>query len=258
MHRSRTGSSSDEMVRSRRLVKATELVGLPVVTLGGDDIAEVKDVVYEPTGRLVGFTLNKRGFLSGRLKQILAVDEVASIGRDTVMTDTEEALTDKSDAPESVEAAADRNVIGASVVTNAGTKFGEVVDLVVSVGGKTEAVGYELASTGDDARHVFLPLPEQLSVSGEAVIVPSGLDDFVRDDLTGFGSAVERYREDHGFHHASGGASTTRSGATAPSVDEHSTEVELYERARELDVPGRSSMTKAELSSALEEAGGHA
>lgn len=241
-----------------RLVRATELVGLPVVTLNGDDVAEVRDVVYEPTGGLIGFTLNKRGFLSGRLKQVLTVDMVTSIGRDAVMTETEEALTEKSDAPKSVDEAADRDVIGASVVTDDGTELGEVTDVVVSLGGSAEAVGYELVSNAADGRHVFLPLPEQISVSGDAVIVPAGLDDFVRDDLTGFGSSVDRYREEHGVHRAAAGAKPgSRDRAAAPSGDTP-TKAELYEEAREREVPGRSSMTEAELQSAPSESRGDA
>ena len=31
------------------LIKASKVIGLPVVTLGGDDVAEVRDVVYDPS-----------------------------------------------------------------------------------------------------------------------------------------------------------------------------------------------------------------
>jgi uncharacterized protein YrrD len=241
-----------------RLMRATELIGLPVVTVGGDDVAEIRDVVYEPAGGLIGFTLNKRGHFSGRLKQVLTVDMVASIGRDAVMTEAAEALTETSDAPDAVGEAAGRDVIGASVVTDDGTALGEVTDVVVSVGGQAEAVGYELVGKSGDAHHVFLPLPEQLAVSGDAVIVPAGLDDFVRDDLTGFGSSVDRYREEHGFHSVDSGATRhPRSRATRPAGGE-STKAELYEQARELGVHGRSSMTKAQLRAALSESRGDA
>ena len=52
----------------RLLMTASQIRGLPVVTVrGGEDVAEVRDVIYSPgTGRLVGVTLNKRGFLAGR------------------------------------------------------------------------------------------------------------------------------------------------------------------------------------------------
>ena len=65
-----------------RLLNTTGVIGLPVVTVGGDDVAEVRDVVYEPNrGGLIGFTLNKRGFFSGRQQQVLTIDGVRSVGR---------------------------------------------------------------------------------------------------------------------------------------------------------------------------------
>ncbi len=242
-----------------RLVRATDLIALPVVTLGGDDVAEIRDVVYESNrGGLVGFTLNKRGFFSGRLKQVLTIDMVASIGQAAVMVADEDALAERADAPDAVtEASPERDVIGASVITDEGTMLGTVTDVVVSLGRNVAAVGYELTSTGDDGRPVFIPLPEQLSVSGDALMVPAGFEGFVRDDLTGFGGAVEQFRTDHGLGGSGNRANGAevhppRSGAAkaAPQRDTR-TKAELYDEARRRDVPGRSSMTKAELSAAL-------
>lgn len=229
-----------------RLVRATELNGLPVVTLSGDDVAEVRDVVYDASrGGLVGFTLNKRGFFSGRLKAVLTMDGVSSIGKAAVMVETDDALTEKADAPETITAASpERNVIGADVVTEDGTSLGQVTDVVVQLGRRAEAVGYELTSTGGDSRRVFIPLPEQLAISGDALMVPNGLDAFVRDDLTGFGGAVDAYRADH-----AGGNNASRSGPATASGRQ--TKAELYERAQARDISGRSSMTKAELVAAL-------
>jgi len=44
------------------LVRARELIGRPVVTLDGNDIAQVKDLVFDKvSGQVAGFTLNGRG-----------------------------------------------------------------------------------------------------------------------------------------------------------------------------------------------------
>ena len=69
------------------LLRASELIGLPIVTIeGGEDVAEVKDVVYgSEQGRVLGFTLNKRGLLSGRRREVLPIDQVTAIGKDAVM-----------------------------------------------------------------------------------------------------------------------------------------------------------------------------
>ena len=50
------------------LMTASQIRGLPVVTVrDGEDVAEVRDVIYDPeAGRLVGLSLNQRGFLAGR------------------------------------------------------------------------------------------------------------------------------------------------------------------------------------------------
>ena len=58
----------------RSLVTGSAIRGLPVVTIsGGEDVAEVRDVVYSPeAGRVVGLTLNKRGFLARRRRELLS------------------------------------------------------------------------------------------------------------------------------------------------------------------------------------------
>ena len=78
------------------LVTASQINGLPVVTVrGGEDVAEVRDVIYNPEmGRLVGLTLNKRGFFSGRLKEVLPAEAIHAIGPDAVMILDDSALTD--------------------------------------------------------------------------------------------------------------------------------------------------------------------
>src|SRR5690349_10342653 len=82
-----------------RVIRATELVGRPVVTLAGDDVAEVRDVVYDAErGTLLGFTLNKRGWFRGRLHERLPVASVHAIGRDAVMVSADRDLVAPDDA----------------------------------------------------------------------------------------------------------------------------------------------------------------
>src|ERR1700761_823050 len=105
------------------LMMASAIAGLPVVTVhGGEDIAEVRDVIYDPeAGRLVGLTLNKRGFLSGRHRDVLPAETIHAIGRDAVMVVDESALVaPESAADEVARPATDRNVIGNDVLTEGG------------------------------------------------------------------------------------------------------------------------------------------
>jgi uncharacterized protein YrrD len=179
-----------------------DLNGLPVVTIaGGEAVADVKDVVYNPErGMLLGFTLNKRGFLKGPMKAVLAFGDVAAIGRDAVMIASDDAVSQGGDAlADAVEESAGRNVRGDDVLTDAGKRLGSVVDVVLDVT-NGEIVGYEL--TGDETLHahagrpMLVPLPATRAVSGTALIVPDAVQPFIRDDLSGFGAAVDEFRDE--------------------------------------------------------------
>ncbi|HUQ63246.1 MAG TPA: PRC-barrel domain-containing protein [Acidimicrobiales bacterium] len=176
------------------LMNASQINGLPVVTVGGDDVAEVRDVIYDPdAGRLVGLTLNKRGFLSGRRREVLPAEAIHAIGRGAVMVADESSLVLPGDAPDEVaHPGADRNVVGNDVLTEGGVSIGTVRDLAVLVGGVGEVVGYEIdkASGGRG----YIPLPAQLAVSGSSLVVPDITEEFVRDDLVGLGAAVDDFR----------------------------------------------------------------
>lgn len=176
------------------LMKATDVVGLPVVTVdGGEDVAEVRDVIYEPeAGRLVGLTLNKRGFFSGRMKEKLTIDGVHAIGRHAVMVKDDSVLVAPSEAPELAGQGRERNVLGNEVLTDGGSRLGTVRDLVVVVGGDGRVVGYQIEKDGGGT--AYIPLPSQLAVSGSTLVVPDATSEFVTDDLVGLGAAVDDFR----------------------------------------------------------------
>jgi uncharacterized protein YrrD len=176
-----------------RVVRARDVLSTPVVTLQGDDVAEVRDVVYDGArGMLLGFTLNKRGFFGGKLRERLPIESVHAIGKDAVMVRSDDDLVDMHAAPAAVAAApADRDVIGDAVLSESGTKLGEVTDVIFTLGENGRAVGYEVKA---EDRTVYIPLPEQQAVSGDARIVPDEVDSFVHDDLAGFGASIAEYR----------------------------------------------------------------
>jgi len=182
-----------------RVLRARDLLGIPVVTLGGDDVAEVRDVVYDSErGALLGFTLNKRAWFGGQLAELLPDDSVYAIGKDAVMIETSAALVQANEAPDPVaHAAPQRNVVGASVLTESGTNLGEVTDVILALGRQVRAVGYEVTGGGSarsEKTARYIPLPEQIAISGDALIVPDEVDRFVEDDLAGFGAAVSGFR----------------------------------------------------------------
>jgi uncharacterized protein YrrD len=178
-----------------KLVRARDLIGRPVVTLsGGDDIAEVKDVVYDPASHeLVGFTLNQRGWFRGRLRELLPADALAAIGDTAVMVADDGALTAPEDAPDDLkQPVGARDVLGDRVITEAGVDLGAVSDVVILLGDQAEAVGYELSE--DAGGRKFIPIDAQTAVSGEQLLVPTELSAFIREDLSDFGAAVDAYR----------------------------------------------------------------
>jgi uncharacterized protein YrrD len=184
------------------LLRGTDLNGLPVVSIAaGDALADVKDVVYSPErGALLGFTLNKRGFLGGPMRSVLTYDGVAAIGRDAVMVADESVVTSEdAELSTQVDESAGRNVIGNEVLTDGGRRLGTVIDVVIEVT-TGEVVGYEL--TGDASlqahagRPLLIPIPATLAVSGDVLMVPAAAEPYIRDDLSGFGAAVDEFRSD--------------------------------------------------------------
>jgi uncharacterized protein YrrD len=184
----------------RLLLRATEISGLPVVSIAdGEALADVKDVVYDPDrGSLMGFTLNKRGFLKGPMKAVLPISSVAAIGRDAVMVaDTDACEEKRSPAAAEVKAGAVGNVVGNDVLTDAGRRLGKVTDVVVAAD-SGDVLGYELEGDehlqGHAGQRLFLPIPDTLAVSGKALMVPATAEPYIRDDLSGFGAAVDEFR----------------------------------------------------------------
>ncbi len=187
-----------------RLMRTSEVTTRPVVTMAGEDVAQVKDVVYSADGGAVaGFTLAGRGLFSGPLKQSLPWSSVMALGPDAVMIRAADVL---APAAEVLEVSADSgasggNVLGSAVLTDAGTLLGTVVDVILEVSDRGErtcdVVGYEVEASqalGTQGTKVFVPLPDTLSASGEHLMVPASAKDFVAHDLAGFGASVEAFR----------------------------------------------------------------
>ena len=187
-----------------RLMRTSGLEKRPVVTMAGDDIAQIRDIVYAAGGGEVGgFTLAGRGMFAGPLKTSLAWSSVVSLGSDAVMISDENAL-DSSDTVVHNSAASGGsggNVLGSRVLTDGGTDLGKVIDVIIEVpqggSGQCDVVGYEIEASEALGKHgtdVLIPLPDTIAVSGEHLIVPASAKDFVGHDLAGFGAAVEQFR----------------------------------------------------------------
>ena len=115
------------------LLRAGGLEGRPVVTLGGERVAEVKDVVFDSArGRLIGFSLRSPGLFSRTRHDTLPWSTVHRLGPDAVMVAGEDAVRDV-DSLVGEGVADDRNVLGNQVLTDTGVEIGTVVDVILDV-----------------------------------------------------------------------------------------------------------------------------
>lgn len=184
------------------LMRASEITKRPVVTFAGEDVAQIKDILYAANGGEVGgFTLSGRGLLAGPLKTSLPWPAVVSLGRDAVMIASEGDLASRDELLSTISAAGGGDILGSRVLTDAGTDLGKVTDVIIDVtdgpGGKADVVGYEVAPSeamNTGAAKVLIPLPDTLAASGEHLLVPASAKDFVSHDLAGFGAAVLAFR----------------------------------------------------------------
>jgi len=183
-------------------MRASEVAKRPVVTFAGEDIAQVKDIVYAAGGGQVGgFTLNGRGLLAGPLKVSLTWASVAALGRDAVMVTDESVLEPRKEMLQQTGASGGGDILGSRVLTDTGVDLGKVVDVIIQVtegqGTQADVVGYEIdpsEAMNTASTKVLIPLPDTLAASGEHLMVPAAAKDFVSHDLAGFGAAVEAFR----------------------------------------------------------------
>ncbi len=188
-----------------RLMRTSEITRRPVVTLGGEDVAQIKDVVYSAGGGAVdGFTLAGRGLFSGPLKRALPWASVMALGPDAVMIRNEDVLEPTATVLDQSASSGGSggDVQGSQVLTDSGTELGTVVDLILEIsdagGGQCDVVGYEVkasAALGTKGTKVFIPLPDTLAASRDHLIVPGSATEFVAHDLAGFGAAVQAFRQ---------------------------------------------------------------
>ncbi|MFE0095247.1 PRC-barrel domain-containing protein [Streptomyces sp. NPDC059015] len=177
-------------------LRAQEIREEPVVTLAGEDIAQVKDVVFDPMrGTLTCFTLSGRGLLAGPLKRALLWKKVHALGPDAVMVRDGDALEDDDQAArEQIDAPGGGRVVGARMMTEDGTVLGTITDVIIETGKAPRVIGYEVDSAAQTGRTVFLPVIKPSSVSEEWMVVPPGTGDFTAGDVVGLPAAAEGLR----------------------------------------------------------------
>ena len=180
------------------LVRGRDLVGRPVVDVNtGEDIAEIRDVVFEPgSGLLTGFTLNKRGSWSGPLRAVLPIDRVSAVGTGAVMISDADALVSGDDEPQDIKAAsqADAEVVDDLVVTESGQTLGIVRDVIIMGGASPRVVAFEMDAGEDRIR--CIPKSPHGGVSASALIVPDDYEARIGDDLADLADQLDRLSQE--------------------------------------------------------------
>ncbi|MFG2681953.1 PRC-barrel domain-containing protein [Streptomyces sp. NPDC048392] len=179
------------------LMAARSLTTRPVVTLGGDAVAHVKDTVCDAAaGRITGFTLTGRGLLSGPLREGLPWSAVYALGHDAVMIRDRRGLVSAAAMTAHQQNVRSR-LLGAKVLTEAGTEIGTVLDVVVEGGTGGWVVGFRVAASRRfvpgptrHRRRVYVPRGETLTVTGRALFLSESAVRHVADDLPGFTALV--------------------------------------------------------------------
>ena len=170
------------------LLRGRDVTGMPVVDIStGDDVAEIRDLIFEPAEGVVGgFTLASRGFLGRRMGQVLPVDRMRSLGTHAVTIESTGALADVESARRSDHRG---DVTNDVVVTESGRELGRVKDVILRGGPQPRVVGFEIG--GGSAGDGFVPIDTSGVVSASALIVPDSFENLVRTDLTGLAGEVE-------------------------------------------------------------------
>lgn len=172
-------------------MRGQDVSGLPVVDIStGEDLAEVRDIVFEPEqGAVDGFTLATRGFLGRRLRQVLPVGAIRSVGTHAITIDSAAAVTDPNESPADVPVVDDHaDVTGNTVVTESGRALGRVVDVILVGGPDPRVVGFEIG--GGAAGDGFVPIDTSRAVSASALVVPDSFENRVRTDLVGLAGEI--------------------------------------------------------------------
>jgi uncharacterized protein YrrD len=177
-----------------RLVRATELMGLPVVAFDTSVAAgEIRDVLFDPARSwVVAFTVRGQGLLSPPLIGLLPASAVQSIDDEAVLIPADSSLVREREGM--AAALADQvEVLGREVITDQGVTLGNVIDVVLEVeGGEAVVVGCEI-DQGDE-RTIILPLASGTPLSGDALIVPAATELYAANGLASFREILARAR----------------------------------------------------------------
>jgi uncharacterized protein YrrD len=173
------------------LLRGRDVAGLPVVDVStGEDVAEIRDIIFDPGGGVVGgFTLAKRGFFGRRMRVVLPVAAIRSVGTHAVTIDSADVITDPDVAAPEQAVAGDADITSDDVITESGRTLGRVRDVIISGGRHPRVVGFEIG--GGPAGDGFIPIDTSRGLSRSTLIIPDSFENRIRTDLVGLAGDIK-------------------------------------------------------------------
>lgn len=168
------------MAECEKVCRLSQLVGLPVYTLGdGRRLGNVKDVIFTPeSGKLDAVTLEWPGFVRP-LRRFLFLSDMKSLGKDAIMIQDASVLKDPQSARDEDRIVdAGSTLMGKHVFTDCGIDLGNIADVIINadtgLAEKYEVSGGTFSDV-QSGRRVF-PVPSALVVGSDAIVVPSSVE----------------------------------------------------------------------------------
>ena len=122
-------------------MKVSELKGKTVITVQGENIGTVEDVLLRTEEQRVGALIVKSPRFAG--PQILLAEDISSFGGDVVPTQSAEKLQDQTRSGESAQMVSLREASGRRVATASGNYAGELIDVHIDPA-TGKVTGYEV------------------------------------------------------------------------------------------------------------------
>jgi uncharacterized protein YrrD len=159
--------------------KARDLIGLPVVeTSTGEQVGEVRDVLFAPEGGMYGLLLQKSGLLSAA--KVLRKERVQAFGSHAITIPARDDITDLREGTGMLHSLIQGQVpfVGKDVLTQTGTLLGTVEDVYMDDDWH-RIVGYEISEGFlvdlKEGRKVLHAHPE-IMLGMDTMLVPEDLE----------------------------------------------------------------------------------
>lgn len=162
------------------MVKGRHLLSLPVINYNtGEQLAEIKDLIYDPyNNKLLGFLVEEGNWFWG--SKVLLFDQVYHIGIDVITVSSKESILDSAAYPEIKELLKKQvKINGYKLLSEKGKDIGTIQDLIFDPV-KGNITGYEVSNgiVGDllEGRRC-ISIPQTITMAENVLIISDYAED---------------------------------------------------------------------------------